>query len=100
MEKRFKNQIQTFPPAFEVLIDNGKPFERMGRKATDLKAAKAAQGGWVAEVGFRPLLKNYSGSSPCGWFQEPQGGNIKCAPTVVPLNGNSLRFPKESPLGF
>lgn len=40
----------------------GKPFERMGRKAFDLKAAKAVYGGWVAEVGvvrhllFKPTL--------------------------------------------
>lgn len=56
MEKRLTNQIQTFPPVFEVLTDNGKPFERVGRKATDLKTMKIVHGGWVAEVGFRSLL--------------------------------------------
>jgi len=61
MEKRFKNQIKTFPPAFEILTDNSKPFESMGRKATDLKAAKEAQGGWVAEVGFRTLPVTVAG---------------------------------------
>ena len=29
----------------------GKPFERMGRKALDLKAARTVYGCWVAEVG-------------------------------------------------
>lgn len=106
MEKRLTNQIQAFPTVFEVLTDNGKPSERVGRKATDLNPVRCSfhyltgHGGWVAEVGFRPLLKNYRGASPCGWFQEPQGGNTKCAPTVVCLNGNSLEFSKESPLGF
>lgn len=81
MGRGLKNQIQTFPLAFEILTDKGKPFERMGRKATDLNPMRGSfhsltgQGGRVAEVGFRPLLKNYRGASPCGWFQELQGGN-------------------------
>jgi hypothetical protein len=56
LEKRLTNQFQTFHLAFEILTDKGKLFERIGRKATDLKVVRATQGGWATEVGFRPLL--------------------------------------------
>ena len=35
----------------EILTDKGKPSERGGRKATDLKVIQVAYGGWVAEIG-------------------------------------------------
>ena len=98
MGKRSEGQNQTFHLAFEVLADKGKPSERVGRKATDLRivfsneclvlsstknyklsptnssGTKHYYGGWVAEVGFQSLLNKYNrGASPCGWIQKPQG---------------------------
>ena len=94
MEKRLTNQIQTFPPVFEVLTDKGKPSERVGRKATDLNPVRSnfnylkGHGGWVAEVGFRPLLTNKVGVRLLAvGFKSHKEVAHKCAPIEFRLNG-------------
>ena len=96
MEKRLTNQIQAFPPVFEVLTDNGKPSERVGRKATDLNPMRdslhtlTGHGGWVAEVGFRPLPTNTVGVRLLAvGFKSHKEVTHKCAPTVFRLDGRS-----------
>jgi len=76
--------------AFEILTDKGKPSERVGRKATDLKVVGATHGGWAAEVGFQVPLPVIATVGVCRLEVDFKSLKevAKCLPTAHPRDGN------------